>query len=193
MATTLSKLLSHIACIDEESWHERTRTSGSLRTRANKELGPLDQHHTRNWMFTDKFVNEFFLNLEFWWDHTNSGLPWWHSTKSTSNARVVGWIPGSERSPGGGNGNPFQYSCLEYTMGRGAWWAIAHRVTQNWTQLSTCTLVHTHTHTHTHTHNYLMACGAAEGLKNQLWNVTSLNTEQPAKETIPSPSFSAKL
>ena len=35
----------------------------------------------------------------------------------------VGWIPGSGRSPGGGNGNPLQYSCLENPMDRGAWWA----------------------------------------------------------------------
>ena len=33
-------------------------------------------------------------------------------------------ITGSRRSPGGGNGNPLQYSCLENSMDRGAWWAI---------------------------------------------------------------------
>ena len=37
------------------------------------------------------------------------------------NIRDVGSIPGSERSPGGGHGNPLQYSCLENSMGRGAW------------------------------------------------------------------------
>ena len=36
----------------------------------------------------------------------------------------VGLIPGLERSPGEGNGNPFQYSCLGNAMDRGAWWAI---------------------------------------------------------------------
>ena len=36
------------------------------------------------------------------------------------------WVPGSGRSPGGGNGNPLQYSCLENPMDRGAWWAIVH-------------------------------------------------------------------
>ena len=34
-----------------------------------------------------------------------------------------GWIPGSRRSPGEGNGNPLQYSCLENPMDREAWWA----------------------------------------------------------------------
>ena len=37
-------------------------------------------------------------------------------------------IPGSERSPGEGNGNPLQYSCLENSMDRGAWWAVVHGV-----------------------------------------------------------------
>ena len=36
----------------------------------------------------------------------------------------TGLIPGSERSPGEGNGSPFQYSCLENCMDRGAWWAV---------------------------------------------------------------------
>ena len=43
--------------------------------------------------------------------------------------RNVGLIPGSGRSPGGGHGNQPQYSCLENPMNRGAWQAIAHRVT----------------------------------------------------------------
>ena len=40
----------------------------------------------------------------------------------------VGSIPGSGRSPEGGNGNPLQYSCLENAMDGGAWWAAVHRV-----------------------------------------------------------------
>ena len=47
-----------------------------------------------------------------------------------------GWIPGFGRSPGGGHGNPFQYSCLENPMDRGAWRATVHGVTKNRTQLS---------------------------------------------------------
>ena len=42
--------------------------------------------------------------------------------------RDMGSFPGLGRSPGGGHGNPFQYSCLENHMGKGAWWAAAHRV-----------------------------------------------------------------
>ena len=47
--------------------------------------------------------------------------------------RGPGLIPGLERSPGGGHGSPFQYSCLENPMHRGAWWATVHRVTKRWT------------------------------------------------------------
>ena len=45
-----------------------------------------------------------------------------------ANAEDAGSIPGSERPPGGGNGNPLQYSCLENPMDRGAWWAAVHGV-----------------------------------------------------------------
>ena len=49
--------------------------------------------------------------------------------------RDVGSTPGLGRSPGGGSGNPFQYSCLENPMNRGAWQAIVHRVAQSQTLL----------------------------------------------------------
>ena len=71
-----------------------------------------------------------------------------------ANAEYVGWIPGPGRSPGEGNGNPLQYSCLGNTMARGAWRATVHGVTKSWTQLSTHVHTHTHTCTHTHTHIY---------------------------------------
>ena len=48
----------------------------------------------------------------------------------------LGSIPGSGRSPEEGNGNPLQYSCLEGSMDRGAWWATVREVTKNLTQLS---------------------------------------------------------
>ena len=43
----------------------------------------------------------------------------------------AGSIPGSGRSPGEGNGNPLQYSCLGNSMDRGAWWATVHGVTES--------------------------------------------------------------
>ena len=56
--------------------------------------------------------------------------------ESAWNAGDTGLIPGSERSPGEGNSNPLQYSCLENPKNRGAWRAEVHGVTKNWTQLS---------------------------------------------------------
>ena len=49
--------------------------------------------------------------------------------------RDMGSIPGLGGSPGGENGNPLQYSCLENAMDRGAWWATVHGVTKSWTRL----------------------------------------------------------
>jgi len=46
-----------------------------------------------------------------------------------------GLIPGSGRSPGGGNGNPLQYSSLENPMDRGAWWTMIHGLAKIRTQL----------------------------------------------------------
>ena len=53
-----------------------------------------------------------------------------------ASAGDVGLIPGLGRSPGEGNGNPLQYSCLENPIDRGAWWAIVHKVAESWTGLS---------------------------------------------------------
>ena len=55
---------------------------------------------------------------------------------SACNVGVLGSIPGLGRSPGRGRGNPLQYSRLENPMGRGAWWATVHGVTESWTRLS---------------------------------------------------------
>ena len=63
---------------------------------------------------------------------------------SATNVTNAGSIPGSGRSPGVGNGNPLQYSCLENSMDGGAWQATVHEVTKSRTQLST----------HTFTYNY---------------------------------------
>ena len=57
------------------------------------------------------------------------GLPRWFSgTEAACNAGDSGLIPGWGRSPGEGNGNPFQYSCLGNPMDRGAWHAIVQGV-----------------------------------------------------------------
>ena len=56
----------------------------------------------------------------------------------------TGSIPGSGRSPGEGNGNPLQYSCLENPMDREAWWATVHGAAKSQTQLKRLRTQHTH-------------------------------------------------
>ena len=71
------------------------------------------------------------------------GLPTWPSGKeSACSAGAGGSIPGSGRSPGGGHGSPFPYSCLGNPMVRGALWSTVHGVEKSQTQFSDWT--HTH-------------------------------------------------
>ena len=59
------------------------------------------------------------------------------SKESACSAGDLGLIPGLERCPGEGNGNPIQYPCLENLLDRGAWWAAVHGVvTKSQTRLS---------------------------------------------------------
>ena len=67
--------------------------------------------------------------------HPNEGFPVGAVVKNphanAGDARDMDLIPGLGRSPGGGHGNPLQYSCLENSMDRGAWQAIVHGVTKS--------------------------------------------------------------
>ena len=69
--------------------------------------------------------------------HSTGGFPGGSVLKNLpANARDVrdmGLIPGSGRFPGGGHGNPLQYSCLENSMDRGTWQATVHRVAKSQT------------------------------------------------------------
>ena len=60
------------------------------------------------------------------------------SKESAGNVEDQGLIPGLGRSPGEGNGNQLQYSCLEsvHSMDRGAWWATVHGVTKSQTEVT---------------------------------------------------------
>ena len=67
----------------------------------------------------------------------NLGFPSGSEVKASAcNVGDLGSIPGLGRSPGEGNGNPLQYSCLENPMDGGAWWATVHRVAKSQTRLS---------------------------------------------------------
>ena len=55
---------------------------------------------------------------------------------NAGDTRDAGSIPGLGKFPGGGHGNPLQYSCPENLMDKVAWWATVHGVEKSWTQLS---------------------------------------------------------
>ena len=67
---------------------------------------------------------------------------------NAGDVRDMDSIPGSGRAPGGGHGNPLQYSCLENPMDRGAWQDTIHRVAKSRTRLKPLS-------THVHTMNML--------------------------------------
>ena len=91
--------------------------------------------------------NTLSLKLLGWWEReerntlcrktsTDWGFPGGSVVKNPpANAGDAGLIPGSGRSPGEGNGNPLQYSCLRNPMNRGAWWATIHGVAKSQTGL----------------------------------------------------------
>ena len=74
------------------------------------------------------------------WIFIQWGFPGGSEVKASAcNAGDLGSILGSGRSPGEGNGNPLQYSCLENPMDGGAWWATVHGVAKSRTRLSNFT------------------------------------------------------
>ena len=61
----------------------------------------------------------------------NWGVSGSEGKESARNAEDPGSIPGEVGSPGGGDGNPLQYSCLEDPMDGGTWWAVVHGITKS--------------------------------------------------------------
>ena len=72
------------------------------------------------------------LLVMWWWDFPGGS----NSKASAYNVGDPGSIPGLGRSPGEGNGNPLEYSCLENPTDGGAWQATVHGVTKSRTRLS---------------------------------------------------------
>ena len=92
-----------------------------------------------------------------------------------ANAREVGWIPRSGRSPTGGNGNSLQYSCLDNSMDRGAWWAEVHGVAKSWRRLSTQAHKHSYIQSkqfHCKVYQSTNICRGSSFTSCQIWNLT---------------------
>ena len=80
-------------------------------------------------------VRTYFINI--FKELKDMGFPGGLAVKNLpDNAGDAGLIRRSGRSPGEGNGNPLQYTCLENLMDRGAWWAAVHGIAKSWAQLS---------------------------------------------------------
>ena len=96
-----------------------------------------------NWLSLSLFLNSLFHFTELYiYLYTIKNPGGSEIRASASNVGDPGSIPGSGRSPGEGNGNPLQYSCLENPMDRGAWQATVHGVAKSRTWLSDFTFTH---------------------------------------------------
>ena len=79
-----------------------------------------------------RFFLELSVSTQFW--NLGFGFPGWWVVKNQHNKEETGSIPGLGRSPGDGNGNPFQYSCLGNPINRWAWWATVHGAAKSQTR-----------------------------------------------------------
>ena len=110
-----------------------------------------DYPHHSNWVFAKNKLDNYMSgdgksSHKAWqeeddlWLGLVSDFPGGSDGKASAyNVGDPGSIPGSGRSPGEGNGNPLQYSCLENPMEGGAWWATVHGVAKSRTRLSNFT------------------------------------------------------
>ena len=109
---------------------------GEIKAMENKPICQCPSSHTAY-----RYNNENFY-AHFLWQSIIFGSGQWtvvlvvkNSPANAENIRDMGSVHGFGTSPGGGHGNPLQYSCLEHPIDRGAWWATAHGITKGQTQL----------------------------------------------------------
>ena len=101
-------------------WLAHTRPRENPPGGSNEYLNKIPKEHLRRW---PHYIYAIFPGGSVGKETTYSG-------------RDLSSIPGSGRSPGEGDSNTLQYSCLENPMDRGSWWASVHEVTKSQTQLS---------------------------------------------------------
>ena len=83
-------------------------------------------------LYVSLFLLEYHCFAMFCWT-SQVALVVKNPPANAGDIRDAGSIPQSGKSPGGGHGNPLQYSCLENPMDGGAWWATVHRVAKSQT------------------------------------------------------------
>ena len=100
--------------------------------------------HRMHWQISNLWLDEKGVYWEHWWA-SQLLLVEKNTPANGGDIRDVGSIAGLGRFPEGGQGNPFRDSSLDNPMGRGAWGATAHNVTNSWTQLKRLSM-HTWVH-----------------------------------------------
>ena len=107
------------------TWPDGTERGNSEATGHESEF----EHRSKNSAGLVTAVSPAQSGIFFWQAHVQVGFPGGLVLENPpANARDMGSVSGSGRSPREGNGNFLQYSCLENPMDRGAWWAIVHGV-----------------------------------------------------------------
>ena len=146
-----NKLYQEFLLPDDPSWELRVHTGGvsawdSACSKHSEIWQPQGSCHGL-WVMGASCLNSprpkpLLLSFRVW---NNTGLPGDTVVKNlhanAGDTRDVGLIPGSGKSPGEGNGNPLQYSCLGNPLNRGACWTTVHGVTKSQTWLSNWTIV----------------------------------------------------
>ena len=102
------------------------------------------------------------------WGAGGERLSWIKVNNLPASAGDAGLIPWLGRSPGEGNGNPLQYSCLENPMDRGDWWVTVHGVTES--DRNEWLSMHIHTYIHTITGILMRERGRQESQKRKWYN-----------------------
>ena len=122
-------------------WVAISFSRGSSPPRNRTWVSRIAGRHFNLWATTTSRNHPHFeISLAEHWSNLQMGFPGGSEVKvSACNVGDLGSTPGSGRSPGEGNGNPLQYSCLENPMDRGAWWATVHGVAKSQTRLSNFT------------------------------------------------------
>ena len=108
-----------------------------------------------------------------------------NSPANAGNIMRFGFPPGSGRCPGGGHGNPLQYSSLQNSMNREVWWAAVHQITKSWIQLK---WLSTYTHTfviHIYFYLFIYLLFSREVVSDSLWPCGLQQARPPCPSTTP--------
>ena len=127
LVSEICAIISSSLCFSSWTWRSNTHSRVYVAPEGNWKL--------------NKYLVICIKNFNHYWDNvfinraSQEVLVVKNLPANAGDIRDAGSIPGSERSPGWGLDNPLQYSCLENSTDKGAWWETVHGVTNSWTKL----------------------------------------------------------